>query len=329
MPSAAGPCGLQGALRQEARAAEGHALLQPGRRVFPHELHGAAAGEEGADGLHVQARDLRQQRLEVGFREGQLQLAHHLAAAGGQALAEALAGLVAGGVVPGDPGGALHALLPERQAHAVGRLPVGEGGAEDRGRAELPRRRDVAGVRDDERDAALARRLHQRHHHARMDGADQHLGPVAADQPVDVLHRVGGIRLVVEADDLQGPPAHPAAALGEVQLEGGGDVLAERREGAREGQHETDAQGLPALGEGGPGRPSAGENRGPGQGGEAPAARKDGRAGAVALHRIVSSHRAWDRRNFCDLSCRSHAARPFCNLLQPSRAPATSLGSPA
>ena len=95
-----------------------------------------------------------------------------------------------------------------------------------------------------------------------MHGADQRLHPVAADQPVHVLHRVGGVALVVEPDDLHRPAAHAPAALLEVQLEGGGDVLAQRREGAGKGQHQPDAQRRPL----GDGRARQGNRRGDSRG---------------------------------------------------------------
>src|SRR5262245_47720910 len=59
---------LERSLGQESRAAQGR--FQAGRRVFLDELDRAAAGEEGADHVDAEAWDLRQQRLEIGLREG-------------------------------------------------------------------------------------------------------------------------------------------------------------------------------------------------------------------------------------------------------------------
>ena len=144
---------------------------------------------------------------------------------------------------------------------------------------------------------------------------------------------LAGFELVVEADDLQGPPAHPAAALGEVQLEGGGDVLAERREGAREGQHETDAQGLPALGEG---RAGAAERRReprprPGRRGTRGAERRACWRCRASSDRLLSSrlgrHRAGGPGR-ASVICRADrmSGATFLQFIAAARAPATSLG---
>ena len=198
---------LQHALGEESRAAERKFVAQPGSGVVLDELHRAAAGEERADHFDAEPGKLRQDRLEVGFRKRQRQHLHEFAAAGTQAVAETLARFLAGGIVPGDPARLLHALCRQRLAHAVGRLPVAERGTEDRRRAQFARGGDVAGVRDDQRHLAFARGLHQRHHHAGMHGADQHIDLVAFQQAVDVLRRLRGIGLVIEPHQGDGAPA--------------------------------------------------------------------------------------------------------------------------
>ena len=92
---------LQRALGEEARAAQRH--LEAGRRVFLDELHRAAAGKERADHVDAEPRDLRQQRLEVGLREGQREVGQHLAAALLERLLEAGAAFGARGIVPRHP----------------------------------------------------------------------------------------------------------------------------------------------------------------------------------------------------------------------------------
>src|SRR5690606_4464954 len=54
---------LQRALSQEAIAAQRY--LEARGCVLLHKLHRSATGEEGADDIDLQARNLRQQRLEV------------------------------------------------------------------------------------------------------------------------------------------------------------------------------------------------------------------------------------------------------------------------
>ena len=92
---------------------QGQRLLRPGRRVFPRTAprRRRAKKEATASTLRPGFARAAAGRSASGW---QLQLAHHLAAAA-QAVPKS-SPLVADGVVPGDPGGALRALLPEREA---------------------------------------------------------------------------------------------------------------------------------------------------------------------------------------------------------------------
>src|SRR5690606_30675027 len=95
-------------------------------RVFFHKLNRATAGEEGADDIHLQPRNLRQKRLEIRLRERQLEEIHERYTLLLEALLEALAGLDAGSIIPADPDTSFVPLLASRKANAVGGLPVGE-----------------------------------------------------------------------------------------------------------------------------------------------------------------------------------------------------------
>src|SRR5262249_37114438 len=119
---------FQSPFGQEARAAQ--RWLEAGCRVFLDELHGASARKERADYVHAEAGDLCQQRLEVGLRERQSQARQNLAAALLERFLEAGAALRTCRIVPGDPDTLLETFLGRRNSHAVGRLPIGEGGAE-------------------------------------------------------------------------------------------------------------------------------------------------------------------------------------------------------
>lgn len=58
-----------------------HGLIQPRHDVILDELNGAAAGEEGVHRVWFLGRDLGQQDMELDVREGDGQVARHLAAA--------------------------------------------------------------------------------------------------------------------------------------------------------------------------------------------------------------------------------------------------------
>src|SRR5207248_2863583 len=71
-------------------------------RVVLDELHRAAAGEEGVDGIGLLRGDLGEQGLELDVRERQREVLDDLAAALLEPFGEALHRLGAGRVVPGD-----------------------------------------------------------------------------------------------------------------------------------------------------------------------------------------------------------------------------------
>jgi hypothetical protein len=67
-----------------------------------------------------------------------------------------------------------------------------------------------------------------------MHGADQHLHLVALEQAVDVLWRLRGIRLIVQAHQRHIASTELIAVFLEVEFEGCGYVLAKRSERAGE-----------------------------------------------------------------------------------------------
>ncbi len=82
------------------------------------------------------------------------------------------------------------------------------------------------------------------HLHAGVHRADQHVDLVALDEPVGVLGCVLGLGLVVELGEGDLAPPELAALLGDQNLDGGGDVLAQLGEGPRVGQHQADLERL-------------------------------------------------------------------------------------
>src|SRR4029077_16913840 len=131
------------ALGEEAGPDERY--LEPRGCVVLDKVDGASAREEGADDIDTEARNLRQQRLEVGLRKFEGERLHDLSAVGFETLLESFAGFRAGGIIPSDPDGLLDATLADRDAHAVGRLPIRERRAEHVLGAQVARHRDCSG----------------------------------------------------------------------------------------------------------------------------------------------------------------------------------------
>ncbi|MNV46224.1 hypothetical protein D3C71_1380480 [compost metagenome] len=233
--------------------------------IVLHEFHRAAAREEGEHHVGLGGRDVGQERLEFHVGKRQAQFLDDLAARFLEAFLETADGLVAGCVFPGDGDGGLVALGVGHGAHGVGRLPVGERRAEDAGAAQ--RAGDGVGARvgDDQRGVAVFRGLGQRHRHARVHRADQHVNLVALDQAVGVFSGLGGVGLVIHLEVFDLAPTQLAALFGNVQLEAVFDGVAQRGVGAAIGQHETDFDLVGGLRAGGGERQGRG-NRSPGQG---------------------------------------------------------------
>src|SRR5262249_21602379 len=116
------------ALGQKARATQRY--FETCCRVFLDELYRAAASKEGAHHVDTEPRDLRQERLEVGLWEGQGQIGERLATALLEGLFEASSAFSSSRIIPRHPYGFLVALLSRSNAHAVCRLPIGEGAPE-------------------------------------------------------------------------------------------------------------------------------------------------------------------------------------------------------
>jgi hypothetical protein len=70
---------IERSVGEKAGTVQGNLALETCRGIVLHELHRAAPGEEGVDGIGLRRRDLGQQRLEFHVGEGQGQLLHHLA----------------------------------------------------------------------------------------------------------------------------------------------------------------------------------------------------------------------------------------------------------
>ena len=185
MPSAAAPCASS---VPSVRKPEPHSgTLMPAAAYSLTNCTAPPPAKNEPTTSTPETGQLREQRLEVGLRERQRQVRQHLAAALLECLLEAAAALGAGGIVPRHPYALLVALLGRGHAHAVGRLPVGERGAEHVLGAQIARDGDVAGVGNDRQRTALGHHLVDAHLHARVHRADQHIDLVALDQAVCVL----------------------------------------------------------------------------------------------------------------------------------------------
>src|SRR5262245_25637929 len=261
------------ALGQEARATQRY--FETCCRVLLDELYRTAASEEGAHHIDAEPRDLRQERLEVGLWEGQGHIGEHLATALLEGLFEARSAFSSSRIIPRQPYGFLVALLSRSNAHAVRRLPIGEGAPEYVLGAQLAGDCNVPGIGYDGERAALRYHLVDSHLHARVNRADQDIDLVTLDQAVGVLRRDFRLGFIVELNDLQLAPAKLAALFGDQHLNGEGDVLPELGERARVGEHQPYLQRL-GLCDGPAGRHAR-------RGGERGAARDHGAARKAVL----------------------------------------------